>query len=41
MKHFARATRREYQKLGKLIAESDFEQHYSLLKDDGQATKTA
>jgi SpoVK/Ycf46/Vps4 family AAA+-type ATPase len=34
MKHFARATRREYQKLGKLIAESDFEQHYSLLKDD-------
>jgi len=39
MKHFARATRREYQKLGKLIAESDFEHHYSLLKDDGQATK--
>jgi SpoVK/Ycf46/Vps4 family AAA+-type ATPase len=36
MKHFARATRREYQKLGKLIAESDFEQHYSLLKDDSQ-----
>jgi SpoVK/Ycf46/Vps4 family AAA+-type ATPase len=35
MKHFARATRREYQKLGKLIAESDFEQHYSLLKDEG------
>jgi winged helix domain-containing protein/ATPase family protein associated with various cellular activities (AAA) len=34
MKHFARATRREYQKLGKLIAESDFEQHYSLLKDE-------
>jgi AAA+ superfamily predicted ATPase len=34
MKHFARATRREYQKLGKLIAEADFEQHYSLLKDD-------
>ncbi len=34
MKHFARATRREYQKLGKLIAESDFEQHYSLLRDD-------
>jgi SpoVK/Ycf46/Vps4 family AAA+-type ATPase len=37
MKHFARATRREYQKLGKLIAESDFEQHYSLLKDDTTA----
>jgi SpoVK/Ycf46/Vps4 family AAA+-type ATPase len=34
MKHFARATRREYQKLGKLIAEADFEQHYSVLKDD-------
>ena len=37
MKHFARATRREYQKLGKLIAESDFEQHYSLLKDETSA----
>jgi SpoVK/Ycf46/Vps4 family AAA+-type ATPase len=37
MKHFARATRREYQKLGKLIAESDFEQHYSLLKDETTA----
>ena len=34
MKHLARATRREYQKLGKLVAESDFEQHYSLLKSD-------
>ncbi len=34
MKHLARATRREYQKLGKLIAESDFEHHYSLLKDE-------
>jgi SpoVK/Ycf46/Vps4 family AAA+-type ATPase len=39
MKHFARATRREYQKLGKLIAESDFEQHYSLLKDDTTASE--
>ena len=34
MKHLARATRREFQKLGKLIAESDFEHHYSLLKAD-------
>ncbi len=33
MKHLARATRREYQKLGKLVAESDFEHHYGLLKD--------
>jgi SpoVK/Ycf46/Vps4 family AAA+-type ATPase len=33
MKHMARATRREYQKLGKLVAESDFEHHYSLLRN--------
>ena len=28
-----RATRREYQKLGKLVAESDFERYFGLLKD--------
>ena len=39
MQHLARATRREYQKLGKLVAESDFEQHYSLLKDDTTASE--
>jgi len=33
MKHLVRATRREYQKLGKLVAEADFEHHYGLLKD--------
>jgi len=33
MKHLVRATRREYQKLGKLVAESDFEHHCGLLKD--------
>jgi AAA+ superfamily predicted ATPase len=33
MRHLVRATRREYQKLGKLVAEADFEQHYPLLKD--------
>ena len=33
MRHLARATRREYQKLGKLVAESDFEQYFALLKD--------
>jgi hypothetical protein len=33
MRHLARGTRREYQKLGKLVAESDFEQYYALLKD--------
>jgi SpoVK/Ycf46/Vps4 family AAA+-type ATPase len=32
MRHLARATRREYQKLGKLVAESDFEHHFGLLK---------
>jgi SpoVK/Ycf46/Vps4 family AAA+-type ATPase len=32
MQHLVRATRREYQKLGKLVAESDFEQYYYLLK---------
>jgi SpoVK/Ycf46/Vps4 family AAA+-type ATPase len=40
MKHLARATRREFQKLGKLIAESDFEHHYSLLKVDGRSEST-
>jgi hypothetical protein len=33
MKHLVWATRREYQKLGKLVAESDFEHYYRLLKD--------
>jgi SpoVK/Ycf46/Vps4 family AAA+-type ATPase len=32
MRHLVRATRREYQKLGKLVAEADFEQYYPLLK---------
>ena len=34
MRHLVRATRREYQKLGKLVAEADFERYYPLLKDD-------
>ena len=33
MKHLVRATRREYQKIGKLIAEADFEQYFGLLKE--------
>jgi SpoVK/Ycf46/Vps4 family AAA+-type ATPase len=33
MPHLVRATRREYQKLGKLVAESDFEQYYRLLSE--------
>jgi hypothetical protein len=33
MRHLTRATRREYQKLGKLVAESDFERYFGLLKD--------
>jgi SpoVK/Ycf46/Vps4 family AAA+-type ATPase len=33
MKHLVRGTRREYQKLGKLVAESDFERYYEFLKD--------
>jgi ATP-dependent 26S proteasome regulatory subunit len=33
MRHLVRATRREYQKLGKLVAEADFERYYPLLKD--------
>jgi hypothetical protein len=33
MRHLARATRREYQKLGKLVAEADFEHFYTLLKE--------
>jgi SpoVK/Ycf46/Vps4 family AAA+-type ATPase len=32
MQHLVKATRREYQKLGKLVAEADFEQYYHLLK---------
>jgi SpoVK/Ycf46/Vps4 family AAA+-type ATPase len=35
MRHLVRATRREYQKLGKLIAESDFERYYDLLDING------
>ncbi len=31
MKHLVRGTRREYQKLGKLVAEADFERYYHLL----------
>ncbi len=34
MRHLIRATRREYQKLGKLVGEGDFEGYYALLKDD-------
>lgn len=33
MKHLVRATRREYQKIGKLVGEGDFEQYYGLLKE--------
>lgn len=33
MKHLVRATRREHQKLGKLVAESDFESYGSLLRE--------
>jgi SpoVK/Ycf46/Vps4 family AAA+-type ATPase len=36
MQHLVRATRREYQKLGKLVAESDFEQYYSLLSEQSE-----
>jgi hypothetical protein len=31
MKHLVRATKREYQKIGKLVAESDFERYFRLL----------
>jgi hypothetical protein len=34
MKHLVRATRREYQKLGKLVAPGDFEHYYDRLKDE-------
>ncbi|MBX6771387.1 MAG: ATP-binding protein [Chloroflexi bacterium] len=34
MRHLVRATRREYQKLGKLVGEGDFEGYYAFLKDD-------
>jgi len=30
MRHLLRATRREYQKLGKLVAEADFEPYYDV-----------
>src|SRR6185369_14321720 len=33
MKYLVRAARREYQKLGKLVAESDFEHYYPLLRE--------
>ncbi|MBI4494043.1 MAG: ATP-binding protein [Chloroflexi bacterium] len=33
MKHLVKATRREYQKLGKLVAEADFERYYALLRE--------
>jgi SpoVK/Ycf46/Vps4 family AAA+-type ATPase len=32
MRHLVRAARREYQKLGKLVAEADFEQYFELLR---------
>ena len=33
MGDMVRATKREYQKLGKLIREADFEQYYALLQE--------
>jgi len=33
MRHLVRATRREHQKLGRLVAEADFERYYTLLSD--------
>jgi hypothetical protein len=33
MKHLVRATRREHQKLGRMVAAGDFEQYFGLLKD--------
>jgi SpoVK/Ycf46/Vps4 family AAA+-type ATPase len=33
MRHLVRGVRREYQKIGKLVGESDFERFYPLLKD--------
>ncbi|MGH2460734.1 MAG: ATP-binding protein, partial [Chloroflexota bacterium] len=33
MKHLVRATRREYQKLGKMVGPGDFEHYYAMLKD--------
>jgi hypothetical protein len=33
MRHLVRATRREYQKIGKLIAEADFERYFAMLKE--------
>jgi hypothetical protein len=33
MKHLVRGTRREYQKLGKLVGETDFEDYFDLLRD--------
>jgi SpoVK/Ycf46/Vps4 family AAA+-type ATPase len=36
MSHLVRATKREYQKLGKLVAESDFEDYFRFVRDGGQ-----
>lgn len=33
MRQLARATRREYQKIGKMVAPADFEQYFAFLKD--------
>jgi hypothetical protein len=33
MRHFVRATRREHQKIGKLIGEADFERYGEMLRD--------
>ncbi|HEX5414890.1 MAG TPA: ATP-binding protein [Chloroflexota bacterium] len=34
MKHLVRATRREHQKMGKMVGASDFDQYHALLKDE-------
>jgi len=41
MKHLVRATRREYQKIGKLVAAGDFGRYYDLLKDPVESRATA
>ncbi|MBV9358154.1 MAG: hypothetical protein JO023_21795 [Chloroflexi bacterium] len=41
MRHLVRATRREHQKLSKLIAASDFEHYYGLLRDSDMDTPGA
>jgi ATP-dependent 26S proteasome regulatory subunit len=38
MSHLVRATKREYQKLGKLVAESDFEDYFRFVRDGGQTS---